>query len=119
MDMPIADRIGNDGIRLQRSPDFTGGTWHDPQAGYPIFETFDRSLSKTYQKREVRLVRRGLRHRRPAAPYDFPQLLSLVHNLQVGARLWHKARHDSPVFHLQSRSMFSTVKHANCCYRLR
>ena len=37
---------------------------------------------------------------RPAAPDDFSELLSLVHNLKVSARLGHQAWHDTSVLNL-------------------
>ena len=51
-------------------------------------------------KGQVWLMRGWLGHSRPAAPDDFPELLSLVHNLKVSARLGHQARHDTSVLNL-------------------
>ena len=74
-----------------------------------IIYRFDQCAGGADHKGQVWLVRGRLGHSGPAAPDDFPELLPLVHNLKVSARLGHQAWHDTSVLNLRRYLALNTM----------
>ena len=121
MYVAIADRVSNDGLSLHIAQQLETSLQliyqkAGQQPGISKPEKHQKGMHRYRQwaedadhKGQVWLMRGWRGNSWPAAPDDFSELISLVHNLKVSTRLGYQAWHDTSVLDLPRYAVLNVM----------